>query len=227
MLGLLLLFILLLPLTILVLVPFGFALTSIGNLLSLPGQFIAVALDRRRRRNHALEHATVNVLEERYGLRYPMSGLAEEDGFHIHGPAQPDAVLAAAREGLERLQAGETRLALHPRCGTILVSGQLISAVTFVVVLLLLRSIAFPYLMLAMILAILAARLLARPVGLFLQRKLTTSTDVRGLYVDRLDAKLPQHPFAIILAGGQPTHFRVWTNQIEVEMPAPKRYRAY
>lgn len=221
-------FLILLPLTILVLVPFGFALTSFSNLFTLPAQMIAVALDRQRRRNHALEHATVNVLEERYRARLPMGGFAEQDGFHIHGIAPPNTVLAAAREGLERLQSGETELALHARCGTVVVAGQLVSAVTFVGTLVLLRF-SFPGLLLAMVLAILAARTLARPLGLFLQRTLTTSTDVKGLHVDRLDAELPTQPLMLLFTGGQPTHFRVWTQSVEVERSSggTRRWKAY
>lgn len=220
--------VLLFPLTLLMLVPFGFALTSLGTLITLPGQMVRLAFDRRRRRNHALEHATVNVLEQRYGARLPMGGFAEPDGFFIHGPANPQAVMAAAREGLERLQAGERQLAIHPRCGTMIVSGQLISAVTFFLVLFALKSVTLATLLLAMVVAIVAARSLAQPLGLFLQRTLTTSTDVQGLHVDRLDAQMATNAFALILSGGQPSQFRIWTNDIQVDaVPERKRYRAY
>lgn len=225
---LMLMFLLLLPLTLLAVVPFGFALTSLTTLLTLPGQMIQLALDKRRRRNHALEHATVNVLEQRYGIQPAMSGYAEPDGFHLRGIANPQAVLSAAREGLERLQAGETQLALHPRCGTILVSGQGISAITFFIVLFALKSFSFFSLVLAMLVALVVARSLARPVGLYLQRTLTTSTDVQGLHIDRLDAQMPENPFALILTGGRPTQFRIWTNEVRVEAPPqPKRWKAY
>ncbi len=222
-------FVLLLPLTILVLVPLGFALTSFGNLLTLPAQMLAVALDKGRRRNHALEHATVNVLEQRYRARLPMGGYAERDGFYIHGPANPNAVLAAAREGLQRLQAGEHRAWRHPRCGTVVVSGQLISAATFVGLLFLFKF-TVGGVLLSMILAVLAARTLARPIGLFLQRLLTTSSDLSGMSVDRLDAEMPQQPLALMLSGGQPTHFRIWTQTIQVGRSGdggPKRWKAY
>lgn len=217
---------LLLPLTLIVLLPVGFALTSIGSLLTLPGQLVAVALDGRRRRNHALEHATVNVLEQRYGRMLPLSGLAEQDGFYIRGAAEPEVVLEAAREGLRRLQAGEHSLAIHERCGTNLVSGQLISAATFIAVLLWL-NLSLSTLLLAMLLAIVAARTLARPVGLFLQRRLTTSGDVGGLHVDRLEATLPENPLVLLLSAGRPTQFRVWTQEVHIEESGPRRYRAY
>jgi hypothetical protein len=219
---------LLLPLTLFAIVPLGVILTSFKTLLALPGQMLAIAFDKRRRRNHALENATVNVLEQQYGRRLPLGGFAEADGFHIHGPAQPNVVLAAAEEGLARLKRGETQLALHPRGGTMIVSGELISALTFFVTLLVFRSFAFPALLLAMVLAILAARTLAQPLGLFLQRTLTTSLDVQTLHIDHVDARMPETPFALVLSGGYPTQFRVWTQNVEIAEPVgPRRYKAY
>lgn len=221
-------FLLLLPITLLVLLPLGFALTSLNTLFSLPAQMVRLALDKRRRRNHALEHATVNVLEQHYGATLPVAGYAEADGFFIQGAANPQVVLAAAQEGLKRLQAGETQLALHPRCGTMLVTGQLIAALTFFAMLFAMQSFTLGSLLFAMFVALLAARALSRPVGLFFQRTLTTSTDVQGLTVERLDAQMPQHPFALILSGGQPTLFRIWTTEAATSEPVtPKRYRAY
>lgn len=223
----------LVPLTLLVLVPFNFALTSLGNLFTLPIQMIQVAMDKRRRRNHALEHATVNVLEQRYGQRLPMSGFAEQDGFMVQGSASPEAVMAAAREGLARLQAGESQLALHPRCGTNIVAGQLLSAVTFFLMLLLFGEITVMSAILAMLAAVLAARTLSVPLGMFFQRTLTTATDLQGVSIDRLDTKMPTTPFALIYAGaGIPLQFRIWTQDIQVETPTgsnsgPKRYKAY
>jgi hypothetical protein len=223
---------LLVPLTLLVLVPFNFALTSLGNLFTLPIQMVQVAMNKRRRRNHALEHATVNVLEQKYGQRLPMSGFAEQDGFMVQGSATPQVVMEAAREGLARLQAGETNLALHPRCGTNIVAGQLLSAVTFFGVLLLLGSVTIGNALLAMLLAVIIARWLSVPLGMFFQRTLTTSTDMQGVSIDRLDTKMPTTPFALIYAGaGIPLQFRVWTQDIHVETPTgtggPKRYKAY
>lgn len=223
---------LLVPLTLLVLVPFNFALTSLGNVLTLPLEMAKVAMDKRRRRNHALEHATVNVLEQKYGQRLPMSGFAEQDGFLVQGSASPEMVMAAAREGLQRLQAGETQLAIHARCGTNIVTGQLLSAITFFGVLLLLGTITLFNALLAMILAIAVARTFAVPLGMVIQRTLTTSTDVSGVSIDRLDTRMPNTPFALIYAGGgMPLQFRVWTHDVQVETPAgssgPKRYKAY
>ncbi len=55
------------PILVLVLLPLGLTAHSIVVLLTAIPQLLAVARDRQRRRHHALEHATINVLEERAG----------------------------------------------------------------------------------------------------------------------------------------------------------------
>ena len=221
-------FLFLLPITLFTLVPFGFALVSFKNLLTLPWQMIRVAFDKRRRRNHAVEHATIHILEQRYSANLSVGGFAEPDGFFIQAPLNPSLVLNAAREGLQRLQAGETKLALHPRCATMVVSGQLISVITFFAMLIGMNNISFSSVLFAMFIAIMAARALAQPVGLFLQRMLTTSTDLQGMYIDRLDTQMPVNPFILIVGNGLSTKFRVWTRYIQVQKGMkPKRYKAY
>ncbi|MGB0386817.1 MAG: DUF6391 domain-containing protein [Ardenticatenaceae bacterium] len=221
-------FLLLLPITLFALVPFGFALVSFRNLITLPFKIFGTIFDKRRRRNHALEHATVHILEQRYSANLPIGAFAEPDGFFIQGALQPQLVLNAAKEGLQRLQAGETQLALHPRCGTMIVSGLFISPITFFGMLIGMNDFGFFSVLFAMFVAIIAARVLAQPVGLLLQRTITTSTDVQGLYIDRLESQMPQNPFALILTGGLPTKFRVWTSHIHVEQALKhKRYKAY
>jgi hypothetical protein len=221
-------FLLLVPITLLMLVPLGFALTGFRNLLTLPLQMLQITFDMRRRRNHALEHATVNVLEQRYQARMPVGGFAEPDGFFVQGPVNAQLVLDAAKEGLQRLKAGETELALHPRCGTMIVSGQLISAITFFATLISLGNFSFLNVILSMLFSLFTARLLAQPVGLFLQRTITTSTDVEGMHIDRLDAQMPQNPFTVILSGNIPVQYRIWTHEVRLDAPVtPKRYKAY
>ena len=63
-LGFVLLFLLIF---LLVFVPLGFAAQSFVWLILGPGQLVRILFNKKVRRNHALEHATVNVIEERYG----------------------------------------------------------------------------------------------------------------------------------------------------------------
>jgi hypothetical protein len=86
---------------------------SLPTLLNLP-------LISRVRRNHALEHATMQVLSEHHrDLR--LAGRSSLWGFYIYGDVSTERVLAAAREGLRRLKAGQWQMAIHPNCGSNLV----------------------------------------------------------------------------------------------------------
>ncbi|MCG0275493.1 MAG: DUF6391 domain-containing protein, partial [Thermosediminibacteraceae bacterium] len=62
-----------------------FVFQSLFNIVTIPGQLLKIATDKRVRKNHSLEHATINVLEERYGRTLRIGGLAYSDGFSISG----------------------------------------------------------------------------------------------------------------------------------------------
>ena len=100
---------------------------ALSTLLNLPPV-------SRVRRNHALEHATVQVLDERHrGLR--MVGRSSSGGFYIWCNLPTEKVLDAAQEGLRRLQAGQRHMAIHPNCGSnIVVAGVMAGVGTFLVV---------------------------------------------------------------------------------------------
>lgn len=71
----------------------------------------------RVRRNHALEHATLQVLAEKYrGLR--MAGYSDPKGFWLIGNVETEQVREAAEQALTRLRNGEHTLAIHTNCGT-------------------------------------------------------------------------------------------------------------
>lgn len=71
----------------------------------------------RIRTNHGLEHATLHTLAQRYpGTN--LGGYSSFSGFWIVGNLPTQAVLEGVLEGLRRLNAGEHRLAVHPKCGT-------------------------------------------------------------------------------------------------------------
>jgi hypothetical protein len=76
------------------------------------------------RNNHALEHATLHVLQEK-GNTARLGGISDMGGFWIYGDVGTETLLLAAREARERLMAGESHLAVHPNCGTNLAVGAL------------------------------------------------------------------------------------------------------
>lgn len=133
------------------------------------------------RQNHALEHATVHMLS-RANPYERLIGRSTDSGFFIYGGVSTQEVADAATEALARLQQGELHLAIHPRCGTNLaVTGILAGMAAFGATLGRTRS-RFERLPLALTAATVAA-IAAQPVAHMVQERVTTSTDVEGLYV--------------------------------------------
>jgi hypothetical protein len=184
-------------LLLLILIPIHLLLHSVTTLVRAPQSLIQIATSGRVRRNHALEHATVNVLEERYGPQN-LAGYATHDGFKIIGATMmpPEVVYDAAQEGLKRLQAGERRLAVHRRCGTSHLVTNLVFSVLFLGLLLYFRYFNF----LAIVGALLLAQIVGRSLGALAQRSLTTSTDVRDVYIEGLELEVQSpHPLMALL----------------------------
>ena len=71
----------------------------------------------RIRRNHGLEHATINILSQRFPFRR-MAGYSFPGGFFILGDIPTDDVREAVVQALVRLNNGERYLAIHEHCGT-------------------------------------------------------------------------------------------------------------
>ena len=137
------------------------------------------------RRNHGIEHATVHVLSEA-NPQLSVVGRADGGGFSIIGNVNPEALIDAAQEALRRMQKGHGELAVHPRCGTMLVT---MGAMTAVAAFLALgRRPKLSRLPDAMIATTLAA-FLAQPAGLALQRYVTTSPDVFAARVAGVTSK--------------------------------------
>lgn len=80
----------------------------------------------RTRRNHGLEHATIHVLSKH---RYNLSGRSDDSGFVLLGDVPTDKVETAVNEAIQRMKKGEHRLAIHPNCGTNLVTAGFLATV--------------------------------------------------------------------------------------------------
>ena len=82
----------------------------------------------RIRRNHGLEHATIHILSEGH-KRFSAQGNSDHRGFHlnIYGDVTEEEVAAAVAEAHRRLRAGERHLAVHPNCGTVLVTTAMLA----------------------------------------------------------------------------------------------------
>lgn len=138
----------------------------------------------RIRRNHGLEHATLHVLAERNPGR-PMAGHSDLSGFWIIGNFSSEEIGLAVDEALARLQAGESRLAVHPSCGTNFATAGVLAGLAAGSAMFGVGKRPrenFDRLPMAVMLATLAL-IVAQPVGLVLQEKVTTSGAPGGLRV--------------------------------------------
>jgi hypothetical protein len=71
----------------------------------------------RVRRNHGLEHATLQVLAK-HDPSLSLAGSSDMGGFWVLGSVDTQALQEAVDEALNRLRGGERELAIHPNCGT-------------------------------------------------------------------------------------------------------------
>jgi hypothetical protein len=156
-------------------------MTKTSSLLDIP-------LVSRVRRNHALEHATMNVLSRRHKTLRLVARSAP-GGFYIYGDVPTEEVIAAAQEGLQRLKAGQRQMAIHPTCGTNLaVAGVLAGVGAFLALGGLSRDRprnlfqSLARLPLACAAAMMGV-FLAQPLGPFLQARVTTEADVGDMHI--------------------------------------------
>lgn len=138
-------------------------------------------LIERIRRNHALEHATLHMLEaQEPNLR--AGGRATAQGFYLYGALPDEAtVCAAANEAIRRLSAGQHDLAIHPRCGTNLVTAGILSGALALLGVVAGGRRAPWYVQLPnAILGAMIGAFLAQPLGPWMQARVTTSANVNG-----------------------------------------------
>jgi hypothetical protein len=136
----------------------------------------------RMRRNHALEHATVHVLAEHHPGA-GMVGRSTPNGYYIYGSVTTAQVTIAAQEALKRLQGGERHLAIHPGCGTnLMTSGMLAGMGTFFAMGGRTKRWDWERLPMALIGAIVGL-IFAQPLGPIVQQRITTSTDLADLVI--------------------------------------------
>lgn len=141
---------------------------AIRPMLRAPRQFLQLLFNKRMRQNHALEHATINVLRTRYRIS-GIVGMPAKDGFHIRGRVTPDTVVSATQEALRRLKRGEKELARSRSCPTSLVATQVLLAVIFLIIVLAIwREFSAP----PFLVALLGGALLGPPVSPYVQRLL-------------------------------------------------------
>ncbi len=146
------------------------------------------------KQNHALEHATIVLLSKKFpDVR--LAGISFAAGFFVFGELSTEAILPAAQEALNLLRTTSPELAIHERCGTNLAVSGLLTGLSAMAVARMRR----PYNSANnVILASTAALILARPLGLTVQRYVTTQTPNESMTIEKVS---PMKLF------GAPAHF--------------------
>ena len=144
--------------------------------------FYQVTLGAPVRENHALEHATIVLLSKRYpDVRF--SGVSFASGFFVFGDAPSEAIRLAADQALARLRGGEPEMAIHERCGTNLAVAGILTSFSAMSVARLRRPYnTFNNVMMATT----AAMIAARPLGLLVQRYVTTRTPTSNMRIAKV-----------------------------------------
>src|SRR2546427_1286164 len=144
-------------------------MSSINPFVQVAQQFL---LGGAVKQNHALEHATIVLLSRKYpDVRF--AGISFAAGFFVFGDVPTEEILPAAQEALTLLRTTSPELAIHERCGTNLAVTAMLTGLSAMTVVRMRRPFGSAN---NVILATMAAMIASRPLGLTVQRYVTTHT---------------------------------------------------
>jgi hypothetical protein len=182
----------------------------------------------RIRRNHGLEHATIHVLSEKHS-NFGAQGNSDHRGFNlnIYGDVSEEAVYTAVQEAYDRMKKGEHQLAVHPNCGTVLLTMATMATLAAQLPFSLeqkrkrenkLNAMTLLNVLPTAILAVVVSLIVSKPLGVYLQAKYTVEGDLKEMQILRMQ-KVSPNPitrlFQLLLMGGKPqanaTAYRIET----------------
>ncbi len=179
----------------------------IEQLAVLAEPLLSLPVIRRIRRNHGLEHATIHMLAQgRRNLR--IAGRSDSAGFFLYGDVATGEVVRAAEEALRRMRGGQHELALHPNCGTNLLTTGTLATLAAMAGLAGAEDSAerraerFP----TILLMVIATLIFAPALGMSLQRHFTTLGDPGELEIAGIERRTVRAPF-----GGEVVVHRITT----------------
>lgn len=160
-------------------------------------KLLAVPVIDRTRRNHGLEHATITLLSQKHRA-LSLAGRSTHHGFYLYGQVSTAEIEEAASAALQRMKAGERHLAVHPNCGTNFVVAGFAAALAAFFGFFGARNWRERLERLPFVASLATfALIFAQPVGLTLQREVTTSGDMREMEIVSIEPRafgnLPVH----------------------------------
>ena len=177
---------------------FAFPWVALGiAILNLPlvgAAFRKMSLSLSARRNHALEHGTIQIIRRSSGAIRGIGGKAATDGFRISGVKSEAVIRQAFAEFLTLPRDEQMALAVADNCGSMLVVAQglgllLVGATTILVLLLQPGTTLGVLLFTGQCILFLAGR---RPLGRLIQRRRLLALDFGSARIHHIK-KVPVH----------------------------------
>ncbi|MBK7896500.1 MAG: DUF6391 domain-containing protein [Candidatus Promineifilaceae bacterium] len=173
----------------------------------------------RVRRNHGLEHATIHVLSEKH-KNFSAQGNSNHKGFslNIYGNISENDVADAVEEAFNRMKKGEHHLAVHPNCGTVLLTTATMATVAAQASFAIeqrrqkQQNMSLTVLLGALpsaILAVVVSLIISRPIGVQLQARYTVEGDLQEMQLQSIRPVQPSpvtRLFQLLLTGGSQTN---------------------
>ncbi len=126
------------------------------------------------RQNHAMEHATIDVLLKRLERKVRLLGYAGPSGFYMVGDIPTETLEQSAQEALRQLRGGNRDIAVSAMCGTnFVVAGMVAGAASMIAG----RGHSGWSRFQRMATASIIAAILSPPLGQLAQRHLTTDAE--------------------------------------------------
>ena len=137
----------------------------------------------RIRRNHGLEHATINILSQRFPHQQ-LAGYSYPGGFFILGDIPTVDLREAVFQALARMNNGERQLAIHDQCGTNYVASGFVAGLLAWLGMAGAKSKRDKVERLPLVIALATFGFIAsQPLGPVLQQRVTTSGNPQGMSI--------------------------------------------
>ncbi len=189
----------------------------------MPIKFIS-----RVRRNHGLEHASIHVLSEKH-KNFSAQGNSDHRGFHlnIYGNISETEVSDAVYEAFKRMKNGEHQLAVHPNCGTVLLTTATMATTAALLPFGIeqkrrgdtkLDWMTLANVLPTAILAVVATLIISRPIGVQLQAKYTVEGNLRDMVlisVRKINPSPVTRFFQFLLTAGRGSKLKATAYKIE------------
>jgi hypothetical protein len=162
-----------------------------------------IPLLSRIRRNHGLEHATINILAQRFpSLR--MAGYSFTGGFFILGDIPTADLREAIIQALTRMNNGERNLAIHDHCGTNYAASGFVAGLLGWLGMAGAKSKRDQAERLPLVITLVTLGFIfSQPLGPVIQKRVTTSGDLQGmLLVDVVPVQFGQFSVHRVITKG-------------------------